>query len=81
MPKKNCIDYSVRREWLQNEIDRLLSDETNDCDTVYDCILEINANTGILSVSQIYKALEPLADENVLLLEFTPRVIQTKLNL
>jgi hypothetical protein len=68
MPSKNEIDWNTRQTWLNQEISQRLDWNNEDLDTLHKCIKDINVSFGVLSVSQIYRALQ----------DYSPKVIVPK---
>lgn len=62
MPSKNMIDWEVRRVWITNLVEQLLADSTNEFTKPKHCLQYINDEYGILSVSQLFRALKPHKD-------------------
>ena len=59
MPCKNEIDWKTRQNWLKSEIDKRFDLQNAELDTLHKCLIDINICYGVLSVSQMYKALQP----------------------
>ena len=58
MPEKNEIDWATRQTWLNQQISERFDLDNEDLDTLHKCIIDINVSCGVLSVSQIYRALQ-----------------------
>ena len=58
VPRKNGIDWDTRKAWLTKEIDNRFDLENENLNTLHKCIIAINVEYGVLSISQIYKALQ-----------------------
>ena len=69
MPCKNEIDWNTRKEWLTVEIDSRLRNKDLKFETTHQCVLDINDCYGLLSVSQIYRALKPYPINIVIAIE------------
>lgn len=59
MPIKNPDDYKVRKEFIEQQVDLLLSDNSNDIHTVRQALINITENKLGYSIRHMYRIVKP----------------------